>query len=70
MDNFKKSEWGFILSTRFWAIVIGAVALALNQEGLLADSYMIAITTIVGGFTVVRTIDRQGDKKVEAAIKG
>ncbi len=63
----QESQWAFLGSTRFWAIVIGAVALALSQEGLLADAWVVAITTIVGGFTIVRTVDRVADKKVEAA---
>lgn len=48
----------FLKSTRFWAIVIGAVALALSQEGIISSSIAQMITTIVGGYATVRTIDK------------
>ena len=61
------NKWAFLGSPRFYALVIGAVALALYQEGILALSYLTAIGTITGGFIGIRTLDRASDKRVEAA---
>lgn len=63
----RKSSWAFLGSTRFWAIVIGAVALALFTDGHISQAWLICVETIVAPFVVVRTVDRLGDKKVEAA---
>lgn len=65
MDRF-----AFLGSVRFWAIVIAAVALALHTDGIIDNAWFIAIGTITAGFTVVRTVDRLGDSKVEAARLG
>lgn len=59
------SKWLFVTSTRFWAIVIGAVSIYLQKKGIFGDAEMFLIATITAGFTVVRTIDRNiGDTKV------
>lgn len=63
----EKPKWEFIKSTRFWAIVIAAVSIYLQQKGMLGQEEMQLIASITGGFTIVRTADRVGDKKVEAA---
>lgn len=66
MENLKEKmgEFAFLLSTRFWAIVIAAVALYAQQKGYIGEAEMALITTIMGGFTVIRTVDRNlGDKK-------
>lgn len=62
-------QWQFLTSTRFWAIVIGAVSVALFQDGYLSQAWATAISVIVGGFTVVRTVDRSVDVKANA-LKG
>jgi hypothetical protein len=64
------SKFDFLQSTRFWAMVIGAVSIYLQTKGFIGEPEMILVATIMGGFTVVRTVDRIGDKKVEAAILG
>lgn len=62
MSNFE-----FLKSPRFWALVIGAVSLYAQQKGYIGDPEMLLIATITAGFTTIRTIDRGQDKKVQAA---
>ena len=52
------NRFEFLTSNRFWAMLVGAVALYLKSKGYLGDAEMILIATITGGFTIVRTIDR------------
>lgn len=51
-------KFEFLTSTRFWAIVLGAVSLYLKQKGIFGDAEMLLIATITAGFTIVRTVDR------------
>lgn len=60
-------KFEFLKSTRFWAIVIAAVAVYLQTKGLIGDPEMVLVATITGGFTAVRTIDRIGDKYLAGA---
>ena len=60
-------DFTFLTSNRFWAIVIGAVAIYLQSKGWIGDPEMVLIATIMAGHVTVKTIDRIGDKKVEAA---
>lgn len=57
-----KSQWSFITSPRFWALVIGAVALALWQDGIISQGWVTCVATITGGFITVRTVDRFGER--------
>lgn len=52
----------FLKSTRFWALVIGAVTLYLQSKGVIGEAELTLIGTIVSGFIGVRTIDRFGEK--------
>lgn len=52
----------FLTSTRFWAMVVGALALYLKTKGIFGDPEMVLITTIMGGFIVVRTVDRAAEQ--------
>lgn len=58
----KLGEFEFLKSTRFWAIVIIALAGWLKTDGYITEALSICIQTIAGGFTVIRTIDRGVDK--------
>lgn len=42
-------------STRFWAIVIGALITYAKSTGLIGENEMILIDTILGGYVVVKT---------------
>jgi len=57
----------FLTSTRFWAIVLGALSIYLKSKGIIGPDEMQLIATITAGFTVVRTADRFSEQKVVAA---
>jgi uncharacterized membrane protein len=50
----------FLKSERFWAIVINAVVLYLQQKGWIGTSELALITAIVGPFVLIGTVDRVG----------
>lgn len=52
----------FLTSTRFWALIVGAIALYCKTKGFIGDSEMILIETIMGGFITIKTIDRAGEQ--------
>ena len=62
-----KDKFAFLSSTRFWAIVVAAVSVYLEVKGYIGEPERNLIAAISTGFVTVRTIDRIGDKKVEAA---
>jgi len=53
MNNFL-----FLKSTRFWVLFLLAGCVALNSYGVLPQETMNALITLLGGFIVVRTVDR------------
>jgi len=55
------TQFDFLKSNRFWAIVIGAVALAFYEYGVLPEPFFRMIGTIVSAFTIVRTVDRYSE---------
>lgn len=67
MENF-----AFLKSVRFWNLVIVATVIVLKKEGVIVDDTLVStiseiIALVLGGSTVVRTIDRASEKQVEAA---
>lgn len=63
-----KDKFAFLSSTRFWALIIGAVMFYLKAKGWVGESEMILANTILAGFIAIKTIDRNlGDKPVEVA---
>ncbi len=62
-----KEKFEFLSSTRFWAIVIAAVSIYAKTKGYIGEAEMVLISTIMAGFVTVKTVDRIGDKGVEAA---
>jgi hypothetical protein len=57
MENFE-----FLKASRFWAMVIGAVALYLQNKGVIGEAELTFIVTIISGFIGIRTVDRFGEK--------
>lgn len=58
MDKFN-----FLQSTRFWAMIIGAISIYLKTKGYIGEPEMQLVSTIMAGFIAVRTIDRFGEQK-------
>lgn len=50
----------FLKSERFWAIVINAVTLYLQQKGIIGQAELALITAIIAPFVIVGTVDRVG----------
>ena len=48
----------FIYSSRFWALVMLAISVALNSYGILPQETMNALITLLGGYIAVGTIDK------------
>jgi hypothetical protein len=57
-----KSEFAFLKSERFWAMVIGAVAAYLESKGCIGEAEHMLILTVSAGFITVRTVDRFGER--------
>lgn len=55
-------KWQFLTSPRFWSIVLIALAAWLKGDGYITEALAAFITTVAGGYTVIRTVDRFGDK--------
>ncbi len=52
----------FLTSTRFWAMVIGAVTVYLKSSGYIGEAEAILVQTLVIGFIGVRTVDRFAER--------
>lgn len=64
MNETIKEKFSFLTAPRFWAMIIGAVAIYLKMKGYIGEAEMTLIATIMAGFIAVKTIDRNlGDAK-------
>jgi hypothetical protein len=62
------NKFDFIFSTRFWALVIGAVMFYLKAKGWVGESEMILVNTILAGFITIKTIDKNtGEASIKSA---
>lgn len=61
------TKFAFLTSSRFYALVIGAVMFYLKAKGWVGESEMILANTILAGFITIKTIDRASEQKVLAA---
>lgn len=55
-------KFAFLTSTRFWAMIIGAISIYLQTKGYIGEAEMALIATISGGFITIATIDRAAEK--------
>ena len=55
-------KWQFLTSTRFWSLVLIAAALWLKTDGYITAALADFISTVGGGFIVIRTTDRFSEK--------
>lgn len=67
-------KFAFLQSVRFWNLVVVATVIVLKTKGILVDETLVStileiIALVLGGSTIIRTVDRNSDKKVEAAIE-
>ena len=56
-----KDKFLFLSSVRFWALVLIAIVGVLKVEGIVPDEIATALVTILGGYTVIRTVDRASE---------
>lgn len=54
-------DTGFLQSNRFWALVVGAVVLYLQNKGFIGMHETVLIETILAGFVGIRTVDRTAE---------
>jgi len=52
----------FLKSTRFWKLVLAGFAAVLFKEGVITQTVLALIETILVGSVVIRTVDRFGEK--------
>lgn len=57
MDKLK-----FLESTRFWAVVVIALAMLLKDYSLISQELFNFVATVAGGHIGIRTIDRGTEK--------
>ena len=56
------SKLNFLSSLRFWALCLIALGGVLQTEGVISQEVFTALATILGGFTVIRTVDKFSQK--------
>lgn len=56
--TLEKTKLDFLTSSRFWAMIIGAVAIYLQSKGFIGEAEMQLIATVTAGFTLIKTIDK------------
>jgi hypothetical protein len=63
MSLFEKGgRLEFLTSNRFWALFIGALTIYLETKGWIGEAERNLLTTLMGGFVTVGTIDKFADK--------
>ena len=59
----KEDKFAFIYSTRFWAYVVGAIAIAIGPDGIVTGPELhTALMSLVAAFAGTRFVDRTVDK--------
>lgn len=51
-------KFAFLQSTRFWALILGSLAIYLETKGFIGEPERNLIATVVAWFTAIKTIDR------------
>lgn len=54
-------KFDFLTSTRFWALIIGALSIYLQTKGWIGEAEMMLIATVTAGFTTIKTLDRASE---------
>ncbi len=67
-----KTKFAFLTSTAFYAIILTSASGVLIDPNFINQPWYVTLGKFFGllgaQFTVVRTVDRHSDKKVEAAM--
>jgi len=55
----------FLKSVRFWKLIVVAVLLVLEQQGIinggLSEAFARVVELVLGGSVVIRTVDKLGE---------
>ena len=54
-------DFSFLKSNRFWALVIGALAV-VAQGNFTVEAWLKGIVIVATGFTAIRSVDRFSEK--------
>lgn len=54
-------DFEFLRSNRFWAMVVGAVAVYFQAKGWIGENEMKLIASLAIGFVTIRTVDRASE---------
>lgn len=52
----------FLKSNRFWAVVLNAIVVYLQQRGFIGEAELALVTAILAPFVIIRTADRFSEK--------
>ena len=55
-------DLSFLKSNRFWALVGAGIVIYLKSKGFIGEAEVVLAETILGGFVVIRTVDRASEK--------
>lgn len=56
-----KKQLAFLLSNRFWALVIGALVVVAEKD-FTEEAWLDGVLVLVTGFIGIRTTDRLGER--------
>ena len=57
----------FLSAPRFYVMLAGALSVYLQMKGWIGEAETVLIASVSAIFITIQTVDRFGDKKVEAA---
>lgn len=63
----EQNTWAFLRAPRFYVMLVGALSVYLQMKGWIGEPETVLIATVSAIFITVKTVDRFGDKRVEAA---
>lgn len=69
IKNFVNNHLSFLKSSRFWQIVVAALAVLLAEYGVIPTVVATTIAAILGVSVTIRTVDRLGEKMASPEIK-
>ena len=58
LKEFKKTEFGFLASKRFWALVLIGLSQWLHADGYITEALSQFIFMVGSGFVTLNTLDK------------